>query len=147
MAPSIAGIKMPPHGYSVRIQQCFRTQFSDMSKTQAKGLVYSTETGRTCPGCGQPIKACRCRKTTGQPGDGQVRISRQTKGRKGSGVCIISGLALTDTELKALAQQLKKRCGSGGTVKDGLIEIQGDHRDTLLATLSSLGYKPKLAGG
>jgi len=119
-----------------------------MSHLKSKGLVYSTDKGRTCPGCGHPLTTCRCSKGTArQTGDGLVRISRQTKGRKGSGVCVISGLPLADTELKVLAQQLKKQCGSGGTVKDGLIEIQGDHREMLHAILSKLGYTPKLAGG
>jgi len=76
-----------------------------------------------------------------------VRISRQTRGRKGSGVSILSGLPLDENELKTLAKQLKKRCGTGGTVKNGIIEIQGDHRNTLLKYLVQSGYKAKLAGG
>ena len=119
-----------------------------MSHVKSTGLVYSTDKGRTCPGCGHPVKACCCSKgTIRQTGDGVIRIGRQTKGRKGSGVCVISGLPLADAELKALAQQLKRQCGSGGTVRDGVIEIQGDHREILHETLSKLGYRPKLAGG
>lgn len=72
---------------------------------------------------------------------------RQTKGRKGKGVCLITGLPLTEEELKKLAKELKQRCGTGGTVKDGVIEIQGDNRDLLLEELRSRGYQPKLAGG
>lgn len=80
-------------------------------------------------------------------GDGVVRVSRQTKGRKGSGVCLITGVRLGEEELKNLAQQLKKKCGSGGTVKNGIIEIQGDHRGALVDALTKLGYTTKLAGG
>jgi len=78
---------------------------------------------------------------------GVVRIMRQTKGRKGKGVCLITGLALPDAELEKLAKQLKQRCGAGGTVKDRVIEIQGDHRETLREELTKLGYTVKLAGG
>ena len=76
-----------------------------------------------------------------------VRVSRQTKGRKGSGVSLITGVSLGEVELKKLAKHLKKICGSGGTVKDGVIEIQGDHRVTLVKILINLGYKAKQAGG
>lgn len=113
-------------------------------------MVYSTETGRTCPGCGHPVKTCCCSKEKNLPqggGDGVVRISRQTKGRKGSGVSIISGIPLPEAELKKLAKKLKQKCGSGGTVKNGIIEIQGDHRESLADALSKLGYTTKLAGG
>ena len=119
-----------------------------MKKPNTKGLVYSTDQGRTCPGCGHPIKQCCCSKTKSQqPGDGVVRVSRQTKGRKGSGVCLITGIPLGEAELKRLAKQLKKKCGSGGTVKNGVVEIQGDHRDVLVNALIKLGYKAKQAGG
>ncbi len=111
-------------------------------------MVYSTDTGRTCPGCGHPVKQCCCSKEKSrQPGDGVVRVSRQTKGRKGSGVCMITGIPLGDAELKKLAKKLKKKCGSGGTVKNGVIEIQGDQREILVDALVKLGYKAKLAGG
>jgi translation initiation factor 1 len=119
-----------------------------MKKPKTKDLVYSTDTGRTCPGCGHPVKQCCC--STGksrQQGDGVVRISRQTKGRKGSGVCLITVVDLGGTELKNLAKQLKKKCGSGGAVKNGVIEIQGDHREVLVDALIKLGFKTKLAGG
>ena len=119
-----------------------------MKKAKTKGIVYSTDSGRTCPGCGHPVKQCCCSKATnGAKGDGVVRVSRQTKGRKGSGVCLISGIPLAEAELKKLCKQLKKKCGSGGTIKNGVIEIQGDHRETLVETLVKLGYKAKLAGG
>lgn len=79
--------------------------------------------------------------------DNIVRLMRQTKGRKGKGVTIIEGLPLLDEALKDLARDLKQKCGSGGTVKDGLIEIQGDHRDKLMKEFQSLGYTVKKAGG
>lgn len=80
-------------------------------------------------------------------GDGNVRVSRETKGRAGKGVTLITGLPLNAADLDALATQLKKRCGCGGTVKHGVIEIQGDHRDTIVAQLVDLGYRAKRAGG
>jgi len=118
-----------------------------MKKQKTKNLVYSTDTGRTCPGCGYPAPQCCCREESRPQGDGIVRVSRQTKGRKGSGVCLITGLELDGAELKKLAKQLKETCGSGGTVKNGIIEIQGDHRQALVDALIKLGFKAKLAGG
>jgi translation initiation factor 1 len=119
-----------------------------MKKPKAKGLVYSTDTGRTCPGCGHPVAQCTCSKEKSlQPGDTVVRVSRQTKGRKGSGVCLITGVDLGAAELKKLAKQLKEKCGSGGTVKNGVIEIQGDHREVLVDALIKSGFKAKAAGG
>jgi translation initiation factor 1 len=109
--------------------------------------VYSTDQGRLCPGCGQPAGACQCRKRAVTAGDGILRISRETKGRKGKGVTLITGLALADEELKQLCSRLKQLCGTGGTVKDGVIEIQGDHRDRLFDWLGQQGHKVKKAGG
>ena len=80
-------------------------------------------------------------------GDGVVRVSRQTKGRKGKGVTLISGVPLSGDELKVLARTLKQKCGSGGTVKDGIIEIQGDHREMLVAELSKNKWVVKKSGG
>ena len=112
------------------------------------GLVYSTEHGRTCPNCAKPLGQCSCgQKKTPPKGDGIIRVSRETKGRKGSGVTLITGLPLAEPELAALAKQLKQRCGSGGTVKNGIIEVQGDHREVVLAELLRLGYQAKKAGG
>ena len=83
-------------------------------------LVYSTEQGKICPTCGQPVAGCRCRRAAQPPaGDGIVRVSRETKGRKGAGVTVGQGVPLAGKELAALAKELKKRCGSGGTVRDG----------------------------
>jgi translation initiation factor 1 len=76
-----------------------------------------------------------------------VRVGRETKGRAGKGVTVITGLPLRGVQLEALASQLKRRCGSGGTVKAGTIEIQGDHRDTLVTELTRLGFSAKRAGG
>lgn len=101
-------------------------------------LVYSTETGRI-----DEEKAVVVRPK----GDGIVRIQRQTSGRKGKGVCLISGLDLDDTALQILAAELKKKCGCGGAVKDGVIEIQGDKRDLLKQLLEAKGHKVKMAGG
>jgi len=112
-----------------------------MKGSRTKGLVYSTAAGRTCPVCGNPVKQCCCRESLPQ-GDTVVRVSRETKGRKGSGVCLITGLPLAEAELKKLAKQLKQKCGAGGTVKNGVIEIQGDHRDILVEVLIKLGFKP-----
>ncbi|WP_448871451.1 translation initiation factor Sui1 [Desulfobulbus propionicus] len=110
--------------------------------------VFTTEHGRLCPGCGQPKDQCLCKKAKPQPtGDGIVRIGRQTKGRKGSGVTTISGLLLAPDQLRDLAGRLKKRCGAGGAIKEGVIEIQGEHRDTLVQALQQLGYTVKRAGG
>ncbi|WP_044470691.1 stress response translation initiation inhibitor YciH [Mannheimia massilioguelmaensis] len=101
-------------------------------------LVYSTEVGRIKP---EKIKAERPK------GDGVVRIQRQISGRKGNGVNVITGLDLSDDELKKLAAELKKRCGCGGSVKDGTIEIQGDKRELLKSLLEQKGFTVKLAGG
>ena len=110
--------------------------------------VYSTERGRLCPECGQAAAACVCGKTSASPrGDGIVRVGRETKGRKGAGVTVVSGLTLDAIGLRELAAALKKRCGAGGTIKDGVIEIQGEHRDTLIAALQQHGYTVKRSGG
>ena len=112
-------------------------------------LVYSDRIGRICPECEQPVSQCRCGQLTNRHsgGDGIVRIQRETKGRKGKGVTLVTGVPLCNDELKALAKTLKQKCGTGGTVKDGVIEIQGDHRDILLTLLQDKGWKVKKAGG
>lgn len=101
-------------------------------------LVYSTDSGRIKP---EEVKPQR------DKGDGIVRIQRQTSGRKGKGVCLISGVDLDDAALEKLAAELKKKCGCGGSLKDGVIEIQGDKRDLLKQLLEAKGMKVKLAGG
>jgi translation initiation factor 1 len=80
-------------------------------------------------------------------GDGVVRVGRETKGRKGKGMTVITGVPLHPEGLRDLAKQLKQKCGTGGTVKNGVIEIQGDHRDLLVAELQSKGYTVKRSGG
>lgn len=113
------------------------------------GIVYSTEHGRMCPQCAKPISSCICKLLQKQApvGNGVVRVGRETAGRKGSGVTVITGLPLSQDALQDLARKLKARCGSGGTIKDGVIEIQGDHRDTLVAELTKLGHPAKRSGG
>lgn len=112
-------------------------------------LVYSTDVGRVCPGCGQPAAQCTCKAKVRPAGDGIVRVSRETAGRKGKGVTVIKGLPLDDAALVALAKQLKASCGSGGTAKDGVVEIQGDHLDKVIAWLKARpeGWTVKRAGG
>jgi len=118
------------------------------SKVNVGGLVYSTEHGKFCPKCRKPSGRCICKqKENNVPKDGIVRIGRETKGRKGKGVTLIRGVPLNTTELQALGKQLKKQCGSGGTVKDGVIEIQGDQRERVLELLKNKGWVVKLAGG
>ncbi len=116
-------------------------------------LVYSTQTGRVCPRCGRPAAQCNCKKQPvaekgpPSPRDGIVRIRRETQGRKGKTVSVIHGLPLDAPGLDDLARTLKQRCGSGGSVKEGTIVIQGDHRERLVEELSRHGYTVKLAGG
>jgi translation initiation factor 1 len=119
------------------------------------GIVYSTGVGRICPGCRRPVAQCVCqsaaakalRADAGRADVGVVRVSRQTAMRGGKAVTLIRGLPLAEPELLALARELKRQCGSGGTVRDGTIEIQGEHRDTLVAELQRRGFAAKRAGG
>jgi translation initiation factor 1 len=117
-------------------------------KKKLNPMVYSTEHGRICPACSNPSASCVCRKNKHvATGDGIVRLGRETKGRKGKGVTTISGLPLDLLGLQALGKELKKRCGSGGAVKGGTIEIQGDHREVLFKDLQKRGYRVKYSGG
>lgn len=120
-----------------------------MSRQQFRGVVYSTGTGRNCPDCGQPKALCSCsrRGIAPAPRDGIVRVSRQTQGRGGKGVTLITGAPVSAEGLALLCTELKKRCGSGGTVKGAQIEIQGDHRDTIVALLGGKGWQVRRAGG
>ena len=114
------------------------------------GFVYSSDQGRLCPSCGRAVAKCVCageRRQRRPSAGGPVRVSRQTKGRKGKGVTVVAGLPLSDAELAELGAALKRRCGSGGTVKAGSIEIQGDHRDVIVAELAARGWAAKRAGG
>jgi translation initiation factor 1 len=114
----------------------------------AARIVYSTGIGSLCPNCRRAVKDCVCPK--GAPGaakPGAVRVGREVKGRAGKGVTTVTGLPLGPKDIDALATGLKKRCGSGGTVRDGVIEIQGDHRETVVAELVKLGWPAKKSGG
>ena len=101
--------------------------------------VYSTDGGR--------VDDHASRNPDAPAGDGVVRVSRQTKGRKGKGVTVVTGIPLAGEALKDLARELKQRCGSGGTVRDGIVEIQGDHREALVPWLEARGWRVKRAGG
>ncbi len=117
------------------------------AKLSKDRVVYSTEQGRICPGCGNPVKQCTCRKQKSPSGDGNVRVSRETKGRKGKGVTLIKGLDMDAATLALTSKKLKVMCGSGGTVKEGVIEIQGDHIERILDYLKKQGVRAKRAGG
>ena len=121
--------------------------------TQPTGnLIYSTDKGRVCPSCGKPKASCTCRalrhKATGsaKKGDGVVRLHRERKGRKGKGVTLVAGLELPEPESRTLAKKLKSSCGVGGTVKDGVIELQTADREKVKTLLEAAGYTVKLAG-
>ncbi|MBN3564783.1 translation initiation factor Sui1 [Aliamphritea spongicola] len=120
-------------------------------RDQLSGLVFSTEKGQMCPGCQQALDECACDALAEEQRleqlDGIVRIRRETAGRKGKGVTTVTGVPLAEKPLKQLAKKLKQQCGTGGSVKEGVIEIQGDHRGTLKLALEKQGYTVKLAGG
>jgi len=116
--------------------------------------VYSSEQGRVCPHCGLPSKRCQCRANprasasiTNADGDGIVRVGRSSKGRGGKTVTLVTGVQLPSDELRDLAKDLKRHCGTGGAVKDDVIEIQGDQRDSLVPLLEGRGFKVKRSGG
>ena len=117
-------------------------------KKRDNNLVYSTDHGRLCPGCEQPADKCRCKAVQAAPrGDGVVRVRREVAGRKGKAVTSISGVPLGGLELLALAKELKKFCGSGGTLKDGVIEVQGEHVEKIMGHLQGRGFTVKRSGG
>jgi translation initiation factor 1 len=118
-----------------------------MKSSSSGGLVYSTESGRMCPACRLPLAQCACKAASGILGDGVVRVSRQTKGRGGKSVTLVKGVALDALSLAVLGKQLRTACGSGGTVKDGVIEVQGDHVDLVLEVLAKHCHPGKRAGG
>jgi translation initiation factor 1 len=113
------------------------------------GLVYSTDGGRMCPACRKALGACVCgtRARAATPGDGIVRVGRETKGRGGKAVTLVRGLPLDDTALAALGKRLRGACGAGGTLKDGVLEVQGDHVDRIIALLQAECWTVKRAGG
>ena len=93
------------------------------------------------------VSDCTCRQAQRPEGDGIVRVSRETKGRKGKGVTLITGIPMDEKELKAYAKVLKAKCGTGGTVKEGVVEIQGDQRDLLVPLMEQQGWVVKRSGG
>ncbi len=110
--------------------------------------VYSTGVGRLCPACGQAALQCKCKKHTSPPsGDGIVRVRLEVKGRHGKSVTAISGVTLVGEALRQLTGELKRKCGAGGALKAGVIEIQGDHRDRVIAELQQAGFQVNRAGG
>ena len=118
-------------------------------RVSSGGLVYSTDAGRMCPACRQPMPSCRCGSSPVRAmpaGDGVARIRREVGGRGGKTVTVVTGLALDPVALVALSTRLKSACGTGGTVKSGALEFQGDHREQLVALLASEGFRSKLAG-
>jgi len=119
-----------------------------MSSRNEDPTVYSTAGGRICPKCGQPVERCTCKRKSAPVvgGDGRVRVQRESKGRGGKVVTLVTGLALDEEGLKKLAGELKRACGAGGAVKDGVIEIQGDKRDRVVEVLKKQGYPAKRAG-
>ena len=119
-------------------------------RNEDSDLVYSTGSGKMCSSCGKPEDKCICSEIAAkkvQAGDGIVRVSRSVKGRKGKGVTVITGVPLPADELRELSKNLKRKCGCGGTVKDGVIEIQGEKRDLCVDILRTLGYTVKRSGG
>jgi translation initiation factor 1 len=117
-----------------------------MRKPASGGLVYSTDGGRMCPVCRMPVAACACAAATVARGDGKVRVSRESAGRGGKVVTAVRGLPLDAAALVLLGKQLRAACGSGGTVKDGVIEVQGDHAVRVLELLVGQGFAAKRAG-
>lgn len=122
-----------------------------MSRDGDARTVYSSHAGRICPRCAKPAPSCRCRAGSAVPpaagGDGVVRVRREKQGRGGKTVTTIAGVPLPPAALRELAAALKRRCGSGGTAKDGVIEIQGEHVETVIADLTARGWRVKRAGG
>lgn len=111
-------------------------------------LVYSTDHGRICPGCRQPVASCSCRAAQPTPaGDGTVRVGREKQGRGGKTVTVVRGLALDANALVAVGKQLRAACGAGGTAKEGVLEVQGDHVERVMAWLAQAGHRVKRVGG
>lgn len=110
-------------------------------------LVYTTDAGRMCPACRQPVARCSCKQQKIPAGDGTVRVRREVGGRGGKTVTAVRGLPLAAEAMTALAKRLRSACGAGGTVKEGVLEVQGDHVDRVIALLQAEGYTVKRAGG
>ena len=139
------------------INRDFRFAINGRIDKMAKSrLVWSSESGRICPECSKSVSSCACKKKKNNgtkkparnyPDDGFIRIMRETKGHKGKTVTVIGNTPFKDSELKEFAKKIKARCGTGGSVKDGEIFIQGDHRQVILDELTRQGLKAKIAGG
>ena len=110
-------------------------------------LVFSSDKGRVCPQCGNAVAKCSCHTQTAVQGDGIARVRREVKGRGGKTVTTVSGITGTQEALKQISSELRRRCGTGGTLKDGIIEIQGDHVTVVLAELEKRGITAKRSGG
>jgi len=118
-----------------------------MKQRGTGGLVYSTDSGRMCPACRQPVAQCTCAAVAAPRGDGIVRVSREKQGRGGKTVTVIRGLDLDAEALAAYGRKLRSACGSGGTAKDGIVEVQGDHVERVMTLLQADGHAVKRAGG
>jgi translation initiation factor 1 len=117
-----------------------------MRKSTQGGLVYSTDSGRMCPACRRAVAACTCaQQPRASAGDGIVRVSRESKGRGGKTVTLVRGLSIDDAALTLLGKRLRSACGTGGTVKDGVLEVQGDHAERVIAWLQAEGFVVKRA--
>ena len=118
-----------------------------MSDRGNSRTVYSTATGRICPGCGWPDRDCKCSSRIGPgqavPSKVVAKLRMEKKGRGGKTVTVVDGLPRNETFLEALARELKRACGSGGTVADGRVEIQGDQREALRGLLARKGWTVK----
>ena len=121
----------------------------NLRKSSSGGLVYTTDSGRMCPTCRKPLADCGCKAAAAAvpKGDGVVRVSCETKGRGGKAVTVIRGLDLDAAALAALGKRLRTACGAGGAVKEGGLEVQGDHRSRVVDCLRADGWTVKLAGG
>lgn len=122
-----------------------------MSRNTSGGLVYSTDGGRMCPDCRKPVAQCVCKArgaaAAATAGDGIVRVQRESKGRGGKTVTVVRGLGLEPAALEVLGKKLRTACGTGGTAKDGTLELQGDHCERVVALLQVEGRTVKRAGG
>ena len=119
-----------------------------MNKARTGGLVYSTDAGRMCPVCRRAFADCACKRPPAMPaGDGVVRVRRETGGRGGKAVTVVRGVPLAADALVALGKRLRTACGAGGTVKDGVLEVQGDHCERVIELLRAEGFNAKRAGG
>lgn len=120
-----------------------------MPKDEQYRVVYSTESGKICLQCQKSVEACECEaiKKAQIVGDGAVRVRLEKSGRGGKTVSVVRGLPVDQTALQKLGSELKKMCGTGGAVKDGTVEIQGDHVEKLIVLLTARGFKAKRGGG